>query len=126
MKNILPVFILFIAFLIISMLSCKKPTGPSCVDIIVKSKDGENPITGASIRLHQDKLSKDTSIKGTIDNSLLEIGKGTTDGSGKASFCYDEEAIWELEVTHPDYQTNNDFVRLQAHKSITKSVLLER
>lgn len=114
-------------FLIIFMLvliSCNKES-QSCAEIIVKDELG-NPRAGASIRLHQDKVQNDPNATRKPDPDLLANGKGTTDASGKASFCYEHEAIWELEVILSGYQTAEDYVRLEKEETVTKIVVLKK
>jgi len=106
--------------------SCKKDNGPACAEIIVQDKQG-NPISGANVRLHQDKLQEDSTDENApvLDQDLLDKGKGKTNGQGKVTFCYEQEAIWELEVTHTNYQTDDDFVRLEQNETISKIISLK-
>ena len=118
-KNVL-LSLIIVAFSI--AISCKKDKGPACVDVIVQDRQG-NPISNANVRLHQDKLME-TKDSSKVDKDLLKKGKGTTDSQGKATFCYEQEAIWELEVTHPNYQTDDDFVRLEQNETVSQIVSL--
>jgi uncharacterized membrane protein len=119
MKTIFTRYFLSVAVIVSLMAvvntSCQKETESNATIIVVNSMGGA-PVVGATVVLDCNTCQP----VGTLQTAT-EI----TDGSGRATFTFQLEAVLDVTVTHPTgTPTATSVVKLEAGKSVEKTVPL--
>ena len=112
--------LIFISCIIITSLSsCSKEK--ETVGVVVVKYSNNNPVQGASVRLHQDGQQNPQGEDVHPDLDKINI----TDANGRAEFTYDLEAILNVDVVSfegNDTLVGSDIIRLLRGKTVTKTI----
>ena len=115
-KNILKIFsaFLFLCFFIPCFQSCSDDLDGCGLTVVVKDATTGDRIQGATI-----SISKES---GSIKRD------GTSDVNGEAYFFFDNEAIFDINVSYgdaPNTRQGTSTVRLKYNEVVTKDVLVQ-
>ena len=114
--------LIYAAFLIpiMSLITSCEQSKETIGVIIVKDSNG-NPVSSATVSLHQDGL---ISQQGVYSNSDLRKTENT-DANGRAEFTYDLEAVLQVDVEKIEGNntyTGSNIIRLLKEKTVVQVV----
>jgi hypothetical protein len=115
-KHILLFSLLGVAFTMITLsaTSCNRPK--PCKVIVNVSDVLDKPLSGASVRLDCNSCPSGSS------GGPLQEQEDVTDGSGKATFSFDHEAVLDILVITKTGQTSNGIIKLVPGKTIERFI----
>lgn len=98
--------------------SCNKET--QCDAVITVLDTVGNPIVGATVKLDCNGCPPPP----PGSSATLQGDQQTTDGSGRASFSFQYEAVLDITVTHPTHTTTTAILKLEAGKTTNKDITM--
>lgn len=119
MRKLFYPFIVSSFFISLTVSSCKKASGPA--EAVVTVIDTlNNPVINAKVVLRQDSVvNPNTGVKANVKQ------EGITDGSGKAYFTFDKEAVLNIEASK-DSMFGRDYIRLEQASIVEKTVKIKK
>ena len=98
--------------------SCNKET--QCDAIVTVLDTVGNPIVGALVKLDCNNCPPPP----PGSSATLQTNQQTTDGSGRASFSFQYEAVLDITVTHQSHTTTTGIIKLEAGKTTDKNITM--